>query len=45
MIVGVTVVSVAAVATAGVEEGIVGVVPADAATVTVGLWQVEKNRR
>ncbi len=43
MIVGVVTVPVAAVAAAGVEEGIVGVLTAVAAAVTVG--QAEKNRR
>ena len=43
MIVGVVAVPAAAVAAAGVEEGIVGVLAAVAAAVTVG--QAEKNRR
>ena len=43
MIVGVVAVPVAAVATAGVEEGIVGVVVAVTTAVPVG--QAEKNRR
>ena len=43
MIVGAITVPAAAIAAAGVEEGIVGVVAAVAAAVTVG--QAEKNRR
>jgi hypothetical protein len=43
VIVGVVAVPAAAVAAAGVEEGIVGVVAAVAVAVTVG--QAEKNRR